>query len=117
MPSARAATATAVNPGLPVRTRTECRRSERRLLILLMYEQPSKKFAPSVAGVLTLSGSRGHHRRDRAEYGADAAGNAGHNSSGCDGDKAGHQGIFDEILAAAIPPRPHQENKCLSTDH
>src|SRR3984957_19903978 len=44
MPSARAATATVVNPGLAARTRREWRRSETRLLMLIWYEQPSTKF-------------------------------------------------------------------------
>src|SRR5579862_6337407 len=40
MPRARAATATVVKPGLAIKTRKEWRRSERRLLIPLWYEQP-----------------------------------------------------------------------------
>src|SRR5271154_162287 len=36
MPSARAATATVVNPGLTIRTRREWRRSETRLLMLMV---------------------------------------------------------------------------------
>src|SRR5271170_3076786 len=65
MPSARATTATAVNPGLPVRTRREWRRSGSGLLILIWYEQPWEKFGVKLA----LRGSRAHHGRDRAKYG------------------------------------------------
>jgi hypothetical protein len=52
-----------------------------------------------------------------AEYSADAAGNSGHDSSSGDRDKAGHEGIFDKILSAAIPPDPHQNGPSSCTDH
>src|ERR1700722_16896894 len=109
MPSARAATAMPVNPGFATRTRSEWRRSDTRLLILIWYEQPGAKFA--------LACGVGHHGCDLAEDGADATGDSGHNGACRNRDEASHQSVFDKILALAIPPDPHEKKKGAMIGH
>src|ERR1700733_7722517 len=58
-----------------------------------------------------------HYRRHLAKNAADAAGNARHDSAGGDCYEASHQGVFDEILAAAIAPGPNQKKQCSIIDH
>jgi hypothetical protein len=64
-----------------------------------------------------LPGSRSQDRPDLAKYGADAAGDARHYGASGDRDEAGHEGVFEEILAPAITPGPHEKNKGFSIDH
>jgi hypothetical protein len=52
-----------------------------------------------------------------AQYRADAAGDARHNSASRHCHEACHEGVFDEILAAAIPPGPHEKKKSSIISH
>jgi hypothetical protein len=62
-------------------------------------------------------GGLAHHGTNATEHGADAAGNAGHYGPGRYGNETRHEGVFDEVLAAAITPGANEQKKSSMIDH
>src|SRR5712692_6308216 len=120
MPSAKAAMATTVKPGLFRRMRIEWRRSETKLSISHGYGTATQKFplgrrwmpraflsrarGKRSVGLLTLRCGVRHHAGDLAEDRADAGCNARHDRPRGNRDESRHQGVFDQVLSSIVAP-------------